>query len=124
MEPHAEISPRFRRRGIRCIRSVLIDPRGGRSKGSTYTEEWSLMYRAISSSVFAEASGSHGVLTNPFQALAVTSRLACLTAATIVLMSKSVDKRSGSTMGGSNGFRLLSLTVPPVQQIMRDRTRG
>ena len=90
--------------------------------GLTYVEEWFLAYWAISSSVSADPRGSHGVPMNPSQARAVVNRLASLMAATIVLMSKSVDKKLGLMMGGSNGFALPSLTSPPVKNGMRDQT--
>ena len=84
-EPHAGISLRYQRRGTRYIRPmVLEDQRRKHSRGSTYVEAYFLAYWAISSSVFAEASGSQGAMTYPSHALAVVNLLASLMAATIV----------------------------------------
>ena len=115
MEPHAQISLRSQRRGIYYVRPVVLERRK-QSRGPTYVDEYFLAYWAISSSVFAEARGSHGAMIYPSHALAVANRLAPLMAATIVWMSKSVDRKLGSTMGGSNGFRFFSLTSPPTQK--------
>ena len=49
----------------------------------------------------------------------MTNRLASLMATTIVSMSKSVDRKLGSTMGGSKGSTLLSLTSPPAKTGVR-----
>ena len=117
MELHAGISPQSQRRGTHYIRPILSEDRRRKRSGRlTYVVAYFLAYWAISSSVFAEASGSHGAITNPCQALAVMNRLACLTAATIVLMSKSVDRKLGSITGGSNGFGVFSLTPPPARK--------
>ena len=117
MELRVEISLRSRQHGTHYIRlTALEDQRGKQSRSSTYVEAYFLAYWAISSSVFAEASGFQGAMTNPSKALAVMNRLASLMAATIVLMSKSVDRKLGSTIGGSNGFRFFSLTSPPVRK--------
>jgi len=74
------------------------------------------MYWAISSSVFAKPSGPHGEMMNPFQAFAVTKRLTSLMAYIIVCMSKSVDKKLSSIIGGWNRSELLSVTFPPDNQ--------
>jgi len=102
----------------------MSGPQEERSTESTYGEAWSLAYCAISSSVFAEPRGPDGAPTNPSQARAVINRLASLMAATIVLMSKSVDRELGLMRGGSNGSALLSLTSPPVQELVRAEPSG
>ena len=84
---------------------------------STYVEVRFLAYWMNSSSVLAEVGCSHAPMTNPSQALAVMNRWAALRAATIVLMSKSVVKKLGLMMGGSNGSALLNLTSPPVRKV-------
>ena len=115
-EPHVEILLRSRQRETHYLRPMVLEDQRETIRGLTYVEAYFLTYWAIASSVFAEASGSHGAMTNPSQALAVTNRLASLTAATTVLMSKSVDRKFGSTMGGSNGFRFFNLTSPPARK--------
>ena len=74
------------------------------------------MCKAISSSDFAEPSGPHGEMMNPFQAFAVTNRLMSLRAYTIVWMSKSVVKKPRSIIGGWNGSEVFSETLPPDNQ--------